>query len=97
MTPRNCVYRARFWEPRSAPRRTELGPSGSGKTTLLRVIAGLEIADSGRVLHLDEDITEYAARAELTAERSAELELKSGETVHVAPRRVRVFEPTVSP
>jgi len=27
-----------------------LGPSGSGKTTLLRVIAGLEHADSGRVL-----------------------------------------------
>src|SRR5579862_6969199 len=27
-----------------------LGPSGSGKTTLLRIIAGLEYADSGRVL-----------------------------------------------
>lgn len=27
-----------------------LGPSGSGKTTLLRIIAGLEFADSGRVL-----------------------------------------------
>jgi len=24
-----------------------LGPSGSGKTTLLRIIAGLEVADSG--------------------------------------------------
>ncbi len=30
--------------------------------------------------------------AELTAERFAELDLKSGDTVHVAPRRVRVFE-----
>jgi len=29
---------------------TVLGPSGSGKTTLLRVIAGLQVADSGRVL-----------------------------------------------
>ncbi len=29
-----------------------LGPSGSGKTTLLRIIAGLEIADSGSV-HFD--------------------------------------------
>ena len=27
-----------------------LGPSGSGKTTLLRIIAGLEFADSGRIL-----------------------------------------------
>src|SRR3954464_1486700 len=27
-----------------------LGPSGSGKTTLLRILAGLEFADTGRVL-----------------------------------------------
>ncbi len=27
-----------------------LGPSGSGKTTLLRIIAGLDVADSGQVL-----------------------------------------------
>src|SRR3954447_11326852 len=27
-----------------------LGPSGSGKTTLLRMLAGLELADTGRVL-----------------------------------------------
>jgi len=39
-----------------------LGPSGSGKTTLLRVIAGLEVADAGKVLHDGEDITDQSAR-----------------------------------
>jgi sulfate/thiosulfate transport system ATP-binding protein len=34
-----------------------LGPSGSGKTTLLRVIAGLEIPDTGRVWFNGEDAT----------------------------------------
>jgi sulfate transport system ATP-binding protein len=39
-----------------------LGPSGSGKTTLLRIIAGLEVADSGQVLFHDEDVTHHSAR-----------------------------------
>src|SRR5215204_6064891 len=39
-----------------------LGPSGSGKTTLLRIIAGLEVADSGNVFRKGEDITDYSAR-----------------------------------
>lgn len=39
-----------------------LGPSGSGKTTLLRIIAGLEVADSGSIFHQEEDITEHSAR-----------------------------------
>src|SRR5271167_3981361 len=36
---------------------TMLGPSGSGKTTTLRVIAGFELADSGRVELQGTDVT----------------------------------------
>jgi len=39
-----------------------LGPSGSGKTTLLRIIAGLDIPDSGTVRLNDEDATNATAR-----------------------------------
>jgi sulfate/thiosulfate transport system ATP-binding protein len=39
-----------------------LGPSGSGKTTLLRIIAGLEVADSGTVCFDGDDITDRSAR-----------------------------------
>ncbi len=39
-----------------------LGPSGSGKTTLLRIIAGLDVADSGSVRLNEEDATRSTAR-----------------------------------
>jgi len=36
---------------------TLLGPSGCGKTTLLRIVAGFELADGGRVLLGDKDLS----------------------------------------
>ena len=35
-----------------------LGPSGCGKTTLLRIIAGLELTDTGRIFFDGEDVTD---------------------------------------
>jgi putative spermidine/putrescine transport system ATP-binding protein len=35
-----------------------LGPSGCGKTTALRLVAGLEVADSGRIVVAGKDVTE---------------------------------------
>jgi multiple sugar transport system ATP-binding protein len=39
-----------------------LGPSGCGKTTTLRMVAGLELPSSGRILLGDEDVTFKRAR-----------------------------------
>lgn len=41
---------------------TLLGPSGSGKSTVLRLIAGLEIPDTGSILIEGKDVTRVSAR-----------------------------------
>jgi ABC-type Fe3+/spermidine/putrescine transport system ATPase subunit len=45
-----------------------LGPSGCGKTTMLRVIAGLEVPDSGQVM-LDDTTVSAAGRAHVLPHR----------------------------
>ena len=56
-----ALRRVSFTAPRSRITAV-LGPSGCGKTTTLRIIAGLEKADSGRVLFDGEDVSELEAR-----------------------------------
>jgi ABC-type Fe3+/spermidine/putrescine transport system ATPase subunit len=48
---------------------TLLGPSGCGKTTTLRIVAGLEIADEGRVWFGDRAIVDMERRICLTPEK----------------------------
>ncbi len=48
-------------EVRSGEFFTLLGPSGCGKTTLLRIIAGLELPDTGRVNLAGQDVTSLPA------------------------------------
>jgi len=40
-----------------------IGPSGAGKSTILRLVAGLEIADAGRVFIEEEDVTTSSVQA----------------------------------
>lgn len=44
-----------------------LGPSGCGKSTLLRLISGLEVADQGRIILDDQDITRLEPQKRKTA------------------------------
>lgn len=55
------VLKAVNQEVRAGEFFTLLGPSGCGKTTLLRIIAGLEIPTSGKVILGEEDITPLPA------------------------------------
>ena len=48
-----------------------LGPSGSGKTTLLRIIAGLELPDSGVIRLNEEDATGSARETGRSASSSS--------------------------
>ncbi|MBF0482555.1 MAG: ABC transporter ATP-binding protein [Desulfovibrionaceae bacterium] len=47
-----------------------MGPSGSGKSTLLNLVAGIDTADSGRILHRAVDLTRLS-QGELARWRAA--------------------------
>src|SRR3954447_4579011 len=53
---------ARPASPRGHCITSLLGPSGSGKSTLLRLVAGLEVPDSGRVQIHGDDVTQTPVR-----------------------------------
>ena len=80
-----------------------LGPSGCGKTTLLRIIAGLEQADSGRILIRGEDASDLHVRERNVGFVFQHYALFRNMTVfenvafglRVKPRRIRPNEATI--
>ncbi len=80
---------------------TLLGPSGCGKTTLLRIIAGLELADSGRIMLGDRAICQIPAnrRPVNTVFQSYALfpHLNVYENIAFGLRARRVAENTIKP
>ncbi len=65
------VLRGSSFELHPATTVSLVGVSGSGKSTLISLLAGLERADSGRILFAGADLTELddSARADLRAHR----------------------------
>jgi iron(III) transport system ATP-binding protein len=71
---------------------TLLGPSGCGKTTTLRLIAGLEMASSGRILIGERDVTAFSA-----AERDVSMVFQSYALFpHMTVLENAAYGPTVS-
>jgi sulfate transport system ATP-binding protein len=80
-----------------------LGPSGSGKTTLLRIIAGLEVQDSGRVLFHGQDTSHKHVRDRQVGFVFQHYALFDHMTIfdnvafglRVKPRKIRLPEPEI--
>jgi sulfate transport system ATP-binding protein len=80
-----------------------LGPSGSGKTTLLRIISGLEVQDTGRVLFEGEDASHTHVRKRQVGFVFQHYALFDHMTIfenvafglRVKPRRERLREPVI--
>jgi sulfate/thiosulfate transport system ATP-binding protein len=75
------------------PHELEIGRSASGEGSIEAKILHVNPAGSRTKVELESAQSNQLIHAEITPERFAELGLKSGDTVHVSPRRVRVFMP----
>ncbi|MCR9295892.1 MAG: ABC transporter ATP-binding protein [bacterium] len=73
------------------------GCSGAGKSTLLRIIAGLEHAESGRILFSGQDVTRLppSRRSVATVSQDAALypQLNLRDNLHIAIKRLRLPRP----
>jgi len=78
------------------PHELQLERTKNGGTSLEAKVVHVNPTGPRTKIELRTLVSDQLINAELTAERFAELALKSGDTVHVSPRRVRVFSPEYS-
>jgi sulfate transport system ATP-binding protein len=75
----------------SRPHEMEISRERSSSDSLRAVIMQIQAVGPNVKLRLKRIETEDILEAEITREKQRDLELKSGETIYVKPRLVRVF------
>jgi sulfate transport system ATP-binding protein len=75
------------------PHELEIQPAHSDGPGLRATVLHLNPAGSVTRVHLQAIEHGFNIQADISHDRSQELDLKAGDVVHVAPRRVRVFVP----